>query len=113
MKRPIVNISSLFADLMAAGISTCYIAGIRLNTTQSLPVGMYKYIAINREYIERGDLVMACPKLANMQRETCEQAYTHYRLACPGGLLPLFKRVIALPGDRVEVNQRDILVQWP
>lgn len=100
----------LFAGLMVIGIIAGHLAGIRLNTTQSLPPGFYQFIPSSLEQIERGAIVMACPEYSEIQREARARGYLHYGLACPGVFAPLFKRVMALPGDYVTVTRDGITV---
>jgi type IV secretory pathway protease TraF len=68
---------------------------------QSLSIGEYQYIAIGPGYIERGDIVMAYTELIDIQHEA--------NLYCPSNFSPPFKRAMALPDDRVEIDRQGII----
>ncbi len=78
------------------------VAGIRINESPSLPIGLYM---INDK---SGHLVEFCPAepfaLLAMQR-----AYRS-RGNCPDGGAPLMKPEVARPGDIVELNFRGVAV---
>ena len=77
--------------------------GLRLNTSPSLPVGLYRTTSD-----PAANLVEFCPAepFANLAIER------GYRSAgnCPDGAAPLLKPVVAKPGDIVEVSARGIVV---
>ena len=79
------------------------VAGLRVNTTNSLPVGMY---LITRD--ENAPLVEFCPQGLFSQLS----ASRHYRPpgSCPDGAAPLLKPVIAHPGDIVVLSAEGIRV---
>ncbi len=88
--------------LLAAG----WIAGLRLNLTGSLPVGLY--VASGATPV-RGALVVAClpPGVAAF---ATERGYVPRGGGCPGGVLPVGKPVLAIVGDTVTVTPAGLLV---
>lgn len=82
--------------LLAAGS----FAGLRLNLTGSLPVGLYRAAP---GPVVRGVRVLVClpPRVAAFARA---RGYVPRGGVCPGGILPVGKPVLALPGDTVTVT---------
>jgi len=79
-----------------------YQLGYRVNISESYPRGVYK--TIEKTTIEHGDFVMFCPKNGPLMQNALKRGYVLKGL-CEGGFYPLLKKVAALEGDRVEVNQ--------
>lgn len=88
--------------LLAAG----WLAGLRLNLTASLPVGLY--LASGAAPV-RGSIVLAClpPAVADFARE---RGYVPRGDACPGGVVPVGKSILAIAGDTVAVTPTGLLV---
>jgi conjugative transfer signal peptidase TraF len=88
--------------LLAAG----WLAGLRLNLTASLPVGLY--LASGAAPV-RGSIVLAClpPMVAEFARE---RGYVPRGDECPGGVIPVGKPVLAIGGDTVTVTPTALLV---
>ena len=86
--------------------------GVRVNTTPSLPRGLYAASALGERPVARGDLVAACPDTAAVRR--LDRYWTNGR--CPGGarrpdgVRPLAKPVAAVPGDTVRVDRTGVWV---
>ena len=99
---------SVAALVVAAGA----LLGVRVNTTPSLPRGLYVASALGNRPTERGDLVAACPDTAAVQR--LGRYWTNGR--CPGGsrrpdgVRPLAKPVAGLPGDTVRVDSSGVRI---
>lgn len=74
-------------------------AGVVINTTASLPLGLYRAIDAP---VARGAYVKFCPPPSALFDEAARRGYLHAGF-CPGGYGPLLKRVLAVPGDRVQV----------
>ena len=88
--------------LLAAG----WLAGLRLNLTGSLPVGLY---VASRGAPRRGALVLAClPE--HVAKFAKVRGYVPRGGACPGGVVPVGKRLLAVPGDTVTVVSTGLLV---
>src|SRR6266566_6598770 len=88
--------------VLAAGRLT----GLRLNLTGSLPVGLY---VAARGAPARGALVLVClpPQIATF---ASVRGYVPRGGACPGGVVPIGKRVLAIAGDTVTVTLTGLTV---
>src|SRR5260370_20172849 len=75
----------------------CWLAGLRLNLTGSLPLGLYRTVP---GPLVRGSLVLVClpPRLAALARI---RRYLPPGAGCPGGILPVGKPLLAWPGDTI------------
>src|SRR5881296_3871198 len=82
------------------------LAGLRLNLTGSLPVGLY--VAAGGTPV-RGALVLVClpPEVAAF---ASARGYVPRGGACPGGVLLIGKPVLAIAGDTVTVTPTGLLV---
>lgn len=88
------------AGLGAAGIY----AGLRINTSYSLPLGIYM-----RTTDPNARLIEFCPA-EPFATESSERGYRTHGTACPDGAVPLLKPVVAVPGDRVVLSPAGIRV---
>jgi conjugative transfer signal peptidase TraF len=88
--------------LLAAG----KLAGLRLNLTGSLPVGLY---ATAKGASARGALVLVClpPRVAAF---ASARGYVPRGGACPGALVPIGKRILAITRDTVAVTPTGLVV---
>ncbi len=88
--------------LLAAG----GLAGLRLNLTGSLPVGVY---LASGAAPSRDAIVLTClpPNVAAFARE---RGYVPRGGACPGSVLPIGKPIVAVAGDTVTVMPTGLLV---
>jgi conjugative transfer signal peptidase TraF len=84
----------------------CSLAGFRLNLTGSLPLGLYRTVP---GPLVRGARVLVClpPGVAAYARA---RGYVPRGGWCPGGVLPVGKPVLALPGDTVTVTATGLRV---
>jgi conjugative transfer signal peptidase TraF len=87
-------------------LAACRLAGLRVNLTGSLPVGLY--LAAGRTTV-RGALVLVClpPDIAAF---ASARGYVPHGEACPGGVVPIGKRVLAVAGDTVTVTPPGLIV---
>ena len=92
--------AGMFGVLFAAGWS----GGLRINTTPSEPLGLWRIVPLNRS-VRSGETVFVCPPDNVTMREARQRGYLRPGL-CPGGFAPLIKTVIALAGQRVDVTDR-------
>lgn len=87
------------------GLSTILIAGftvgIRINTTPSEPLGLWRIAPLNRP-LEIGDLVFVCMADSAEHAEGKSRGYLRRGL-CPGGTGPLIKQVVAVAGQQIEI----------
>lgn len=76
-----------------------YIAGARVNTTKSIPVGLYW---TSSEPVEKGAYVLFCPPQLGVFDDAKERGYIGAGF-CQGGYSYMMKRVLAAKGDMVTV----------
>ena len=99
-----ITFAGLAGPILIAG--SMPICGIRINTSYSLPMGVYV-----RTTDPRAALIEFCPE----GRFAVESSRRGYRTRgfCPDGAVPLVKPVVAQPGDTVEVSAGRDCGQWP
>lgn len=91
----------IFASIALAGL-----AGARINSTKSLARGLYWRVSAP---IERGAYVRFCPPDRDVFREARRRHYVPAGF-CPGGLAFMMKRIAAMPGDVVTVDEAGVIV---
>lgn len=89
-----------------ATVSACWMTGLRLNLTGSLPVGFY---LVSRRSPGRGATVLVCLP-SGIAAFAKARGYVPRGGSCPGGLVPVGKVVWAVPGDTVTVTPTALLV---
>lgn len=82
-------------------LAAAYPAGFRLNLTPSYPRGLWRIIPLQRD-TAIGDLVFVCPPRTPGFELARARGYVR-RGSCPGGMGPLIKTVVALPGQTIEI----------
>lgn len=93
----------LASGLVAAGVMVwAGVAGWRVNRSASLPLGIYRLSG--RPEPARGSLVLACPPQA--VAEVARQRGYLRGGRCPGRVEPLGKRIVAVAGDQVAIDER-------
>ncbi len=82
---------------------------LRVNTTASLPRGVYLLDVWPASGLRPGDLVMACPPPAAAALALSR----HYlsRGGCPGGTKPLGKLVLAAAGDQLRLTPEAVTLE--
>jgi conjugative transfer signal peptidase TraF len=96
------------AAAIAAAVHLADAAGLRINHTASLPMGLWR-IETPGGAIGRGDIVSICPPDTAVFRASRTRGYMPYG-RCPGGYEPLLKPVAAVAGDVVTVTPGGLLV---
>lgn len=96
---------ALFFVVGAAGL-----AGARINTTPSLPLGLYWIQATKPA---RGSVVLFCPPDQPVFIEAKARGYLAAGL-CDAGTQPLMKRIVAAGGDQVTIVAKGTAVngEW-
>ena len=94
MRRVVVSAVTLFALFGLLGL-----AGARVNTTASFPVGLYWQLA---RAAGKGDLVWFCPSREPVFTTALARGYLSPGF-CQSGSSPLVKRVVAAGGDHVVI----------
>lgn len=100
--RLILSVGASVGMLIAAS-AIAVAGGFRLNLTPSEPLGLWRIEPLRRA-VSVGDLVFVCLPSTEAFIEAWERGYLRYGL-CPGGLAPLIKTVVALPGQHVVVGE--------
>jgi conjugative transfer signal peptidase TraF len=90
--------------LMAWGL--VYAAGLRVNTTPSIPLGVYR---LTDESLIKGAYVLFCPPPAPVFAMAKERGYVGAGF-CPGGYGQLMKRLVAAKNDRVTITAEGVAV---
>ncbi|EAT5352689.1 conjugative transfer signal peptidase TraF [Salmonella enterica] len=83
-----------------------YAAGLRINTTKSIPVGLYK---ISSKTPEKGDYVIFCPPEKEIFAVAKKRGYIGSGF-CPGGYGEMMKRILAAKGDEVAFRDDGVYV---
>ncbi|MDD2162229.1 conjugative transfer signal peptidase TraF [Pseudomonas sp. MIL19] len=84
----------------------CYSVGARVNTTKSIPVGIYW---MTGDPVEKGAYVVFCPPQVGVFDEAKERGYIGAGF-CPGGYGFMMKRVLAAKDDQVAVTDEGVAV---
>jgi conjugative transfer signal peptidase TraF len=96
-----IAFAAFVAPITMAGLLA--ITGIRINTSYSLPMGIYVHTSDRR-----ASLIEFCPE-GRFAIESSSRGY-RTRGLCPDGAVPLLKPVVAHGGDTVEMCARGIAV---
>ncbi len=83
-------------------------AGLRINATPSMPVGLWMVTATTLSP-RRGEIVAVCLPTGDQAREAFHRGYVGAG-SCPGGAEPLVKPIAAISGDAVAVSAAGIAV---
>lgn len=83
-----------------------YLGGARINTTKSIPVGLYW---TSSAPLEKGAYVLWCPPKAGIFDDAKERGYIGAGF-CDGGYGFMMKRVLAAKGDLVTVADEGVAV---
>ncbi len=94
-------------------ITFAYVAGIRINLTSSMPLGLYYFSSSSTiNWPKRGDIVAVClPE--NIAKEGLKRHYLFYGHCHSNGAvhsMAVLKKVIAVPNDEVIVTDTQMIV---
>jgi conjugative transfer signal peptidase TraF len=89
-----------------AALGTAYQAGLRVNTTPSMPIGLWASGSAHT-VLTRGDVVTVCLPGGAVLRQAMQRGYIATG-TCPHGAEPLVKPVAAVSGDLVTVSANGI-----
>ena len=104
MKRFSVYFSVMMSVFMVWAL--VYAAGIRLNTTPSIPVGVYR---LTNEPIVKGAYVLFCPPPTPVFAMAKARGYLGAGY-CPGGYGHLMKKILAVKNDVVTIGTDGVQV---
>ena len=104
-KRITAGVAMGGAAVIALGVA-CYAVGARINTTKSIPVGVY---LSSSTPVGKGAYVMFCPPEIDLFDDARKRGYIGGGF-CPGGYGYLMKKIMALKGDAVTVADDGVRV---
>ena len=93
------------AGLLLLGIG-CYAVGARINTTKSIPVGLYW---TSSKPVEKGAYVLFCPPQVGVFDIAKERGYIGAGF-CPGDYGYMMKRVLAAKNDAIAIADEGVRV---
>ena len=82
------------------------LAGARINTTRSIPVGLYW---VSDDPVTKGRFVMFCPPEVNIIKQAKARGYIGAGF-CPGGYGYMMKRVLASQDDVIRIDAKGVQV---
>jgi conjugative transfer signal peptidase TraF len=94
----------LLSILLLCGLT--YTAGIRLNTTPSIPVGIYR---LTNDPLTKGAYVYFCPPPTSVFDMAKDRGYLSAGF-CPGGYGHLMKKILATQKDGVAIKKDGVQV---
>ncbi len=94
--------------LLIATLATANVAGVRVNTTASMPRGVWRVTSSDAP-LRRGEIVTVCPPNTQPVRQGAQRGYIPAG-SCPGGYEPLVKPIAATAGDVVAVSAQGVMV---
>ncbi len=105
IKRTIaLSVAGSLSIVAACGVM--YSAGARINTSKSIPLGLYW---TSTAPITRGEYVIFCPPQHPVFEKAREYGYIGSGF-CPGGYGYMIKKVLAANGDIISVTQQGVTV---
>ena len=102
MKRAAKRIALAVAVLAGSAVA-CGVSGARVNTTKSIPVGLYW---TSSAPVAKGAYVMFCPPPGGVFDDAKARGYIGAGF-CPGGYGYMMKRVLAAKDDAVRIDEGD------
>ena len=94
-----------WAGAIALGM-VCHLAGARINTSRSIPLGLYW---TSSAPVEKGAYVLFCPPSTGVFDEAKKRGYLAAGF-CAGDFGYMMKRVLGVANDSVEVTDLGVLV---
>lgn len=91
---------------LAFGFALAHQAGLRLNTSRSIPPGLYR---MSNDPIEKGSYVLFCPPERSEFDLAKERGYIGAGF-CPGGYGNMMKKVVATHDDVVSVTEEGVRI---
>ena len=104
-KRITVGVAIAGAAVLVLG-AACYAAGARINTTKSIPVGLYW---TSSAPVKKGAYALWCPPKVGVFDDAKERGYIGAGF-CAGGYGYMMKRVLAAESDTVAVTDDGVRV---
>jgi conjugative transfer signal peptidase TraF len=106
MKPRYVGMAALsLTAFIGAGLLLGKAAGLRLNTTDSAPHGLWLVQTTGSKVLERGELVEICPPLSPVVRIMASRGYLPAGECAGVSVAPLLKPLSAIAGDTIRLRQ--------
>lgn len=116
MKQQQINSLRIYVKVLLLSLGLLVLAwigyrlfGFRINTTPSMPIGLWQLNAMDKKPLHRGDAVFICPPRTPLFKMAYQRGYIG-RGHCPSGFEPLLKHIAALPGDNVTLSAQGVAV---
>jgi conjugative transfer signal peptidase TraF len=106
--RRILAAGGMVGALMMASLAGANVAGLRINSTPSMPRGLWRVVA-NDTALRHGEIVTICPPDTKVIRLGAARGYIPAG-RCPGGYEPLVKPIAATADDEVAVSVAGVTV---
>jgi len=104
--HPLIKYSAITCGVLFSLGAIGIAAGLRINTSPSLPLGVYR---LTGEAISKGAIVIFCPPLTPAFAEAKTRGYIGVGF-CPAGHGAMIKKVSALAGDSISVNDEGVYI---
>lgn len=104
-KRLTSGIAIVGSVFLALGM-VCNAVGARINTSKSIPVGLYW---MTERHIEKGEYVLLCPPPSNVFDEAKKRGYFGAGF-CPGDYEYLMKKILAAKKNKVSISDDGVRV---
>ncbi len=105
-RQPFLLSLWIFVVLTLSTLAFVQHAGLRINTSPSIPLGIYR---ITSEPIKVGNYVLLCPENKEPFITAQKRGYIGAGY-CSGGLGYMFKRVAALPNDIITTTENGMQI---
>ncbi|MGE9765318.1 conjugative transfer signal peptidase TraF [Pseudomonas sp. PDM20] len=105
MKKTAKLVATVALMSFALGVAA-EAAGLRVNTTKSIPLGIYQ---LTDSPVRVGEYVIFCPPDTSVFELAQQRGYIDVG-RCPGGLGQMMKKVLAAKGDLVSVDGEGVTV---
>ncbi|WP_051555242.1 conjugative transfer signal peptidase TraF [Legionella fairfieldensis] len=83
-----------------------FLAGARINTSPSIPVGLYW---LSNQPVKKGEYVIFCPPETAIFKQALARGYLPIGF-CPLGSTYLMKQVVATTGDRIAISSEGVVI---
>ncbi len=104
-----INVRCLWlVSVITGGLVTVHALDYRINLTLSVDGLIWKINAGARPV--RGDLALVCLPEDFVTRHRLDEQVTHTVSSTCGGIVPLLKRVVGVPGDRIGIDDSGITI---
>ncbi|WP_436883138.1 conjugative transfer signal peptidase TraF [Enterobacter asburiae] len=98
----LTRIYLVLAALCATLLSVAYVAGLRVNISNSYPPGLYR-LTTDATPFHTGSLVLFCPPDGPAMQLALSRDYIKPG-TCRGGFSPVIKKIMAVTGDHIALN---------